>query len=294
MERITWCMNRQNEILIAESGATKTEWRFLSNRQLSHAVRTTGFNPNVMSIATIESEMMAVRQGELASLHPDQIVFYGAGIGGDSQRSVMRGILTACWPSADIFVEHDLTAAARSTLRKSGIVCILGTGSNSCLYHDHEVVDHRGGHGYLFGDEGSGMDLGRQLIVRLLREELPDSIRTFVESQEGLSLYELKLAILRDEHPNVRLSRLAKHLDELIHHETIRNMVVERFIAFLDTTVCRYPNFQTYPVDVMGSISFHFQDLFDEAAQQMDVLMGHIIKDPVDQLVNYHLRQLGV
>ncbi len=40
---------KEKEVLIAESGATKTEWRLLRGEELIAQACTTGFNPNVMS-----------------------------------------------------------------------------------------------------------------------------------------------------------------------------------------------------------------------------------------------------
>lgn len=279
---------RDNSVLIAESGATKTEWRLLRGEELVAEACTTGFNPNVMSFDSIRNEFASSLQSELKDLKANHLVFYGAGIGGESQEKVMRQALAEFWPEATIEIFHDLAAAARSTLRPTGIVCILGTGSNCCFYENHQVVERKGGHGYLFGDEGSGMDLGRQLIIGLLQEQFPKSVKRFVESQEGLSIYELKLAILKDPKPNVRMARLAKHLDELLHHEPIKEMIVQRFLAFLDSTVCQFADYQSLDVDVMGSIGWHFQQHFREAAALRNVNMGRFISNPIDHLVTYH------
>lgn len=280
-----------SRILIAESGASKTEWRLLDHSGVMLAVRSVGFNPNVMTASHILTEMMAVARGALKEAHPDRICFYGAGIGGPSQEAIMQKVLSDCWPGAALTVTHDLSAAVHSTLRSEGIVCIIGTGSNSCLHRNHEVVDRKGGHGYLFGDEGSGMDLGRRLVMGLLQGELNPAIQTFVESQEGLSVYELKLSILKDPQPNVRLARLAKHLDELIQHEAIRQLIVSRFLAFLDTTVLKYPGAESLPVDVFGSIGWHFQALFREAMTRRGLMMGNFVQDPIEGLVQYHLER---
>lgn len=279
---------RDKEVLIAESGATKTEWRLLRGDELIDEACTTGFNPNVMSLDSIRKELATSVQSELRGMNPKHLVFYGAGIGGESQEKIMRQALSGAWPEADIEVFHDLTAAARSTLRPTGIVCILGTGSNCCLYENHQVIARKGGHGYLFGDEGSGMDLGRHLIIGLLQEQFPKSVKRFVESQEGLSIYELKLAILKDPKPNVRMARLAKHLDELLNHEQIKEMIVQRFLAFLDASVCQFVDYQSLDVDVMGSIGWHFQQYFREAAAIRNVTMGRFISNPIDHLVTYH------
>ena len=58
-------------------------------------------------------------------------------------------------------VLHDLLGAARAACGKApGIACILGTGSNTCLYDGNDVIDNVTNLGYLLGDEGKGGDRG--------------------------------------------------------------------------------------------------------------------------------------
>jgi glucosamine kinase len=60
-----------------------------------------------------------------------------------------------------------LLAAARALFGDgSGIACILGTGSNSCLYIDGRIVDKIPALGYILGDEGSGANLGKVFFKR--------------------------------------------------------------------------------------------------------------------------------
>ncbi|RMG68819.1 MAG: hypothetical protein D6722_11315 [Bacteroidetes bacterium] len=278
-------------MLIAESGATKTEWRYCVDNQVKLGFRTPGFNPNVMSPRQIRQEMAAALETHLTGVSLRELFFYGSGIGGDSQRAIMNTILTDLLPGTRISVEHDLLAAARCAGHAEGVVCIIGTGSNSGYYKGGEVLQSLGGHGYIFGDEGSGADLGKHVIKGLLQDEFPDGVRSFIEMQSGSSIYELKIAVHRDPKPNVRLARLAKYLDEIWHYPEVGDMIRARMLAFLDTTVCRYPDYQTLPVTFYGSISYYFQDFLTEACQQRKVRVVDIRRDPIDQLVAYHLKE---
>ena len=46
-----------------------------------------------------------------------------------------------------------------------GIACILGTGSNTCLYDGEDVTDNVTNLGFMLGDEGSGSHLGKAFFV---------------------------------------------------------------------------------------------------------------------------------
>ena len=99
------------------------------------------------------------RKSRLASLPAGvrQIYFYGAGIVNEDVAGVIKDALAAFFPDAETKAQSDLLAAAHATLGKeSGIACILGTGSNSCLYNGMKIVQHVPPLGFILGDEGSG------------------------------------------------------------------------------------------------------------------------------------------
>lgn len=68
---------------------------------------------------------------------------------------------------AAIEVETDLMGAARALCgHNPGIACILGTGSNSCLYDGRQILANVSPLGYILGDEGSGAVLGKKAHSR--------------------------------------------------------------------------------------------------------------------------------
>ena len=276
-------------MLLAESGSTKTAWRLLEEGALKASFQSPGINPNVLEPAIIEDIFRKAFGSHLTSLDLDELHFYGAGIGSDSQKGIIRGILQKILPNTNVYVEHDILAAARSTRRDEGIICILGTGSNSALHRGHQLVSILGGHGYIFGDEGSGMDLGKNLIKGILQNDFPDEARQHVENIKGKTAYEIKIAVHHSSKPNVRMAELAQLVGDLIHLPEVEALVISRFEAFLDTTVVRYPNFENLQTDFVGSVAFFFEKQLAQACASRGVNLGTIVKDPVDNLVKYHL-----
>ncbi|MFK7969134.1 MAG: BadF/BadG/BcrA/BcrD ATPase family protein [Bacteroidia bacterium] len=279
-------------MLIAESGSTKTAWRLLDKTGLKASFQSPGINPNVLEQEVIEDIFRTAFGSHLASLDLDELHFYGAGIGSDSQKGIIRGILQKILPRTNIYVEHDILAAARSTRRDEGIICILGTGSNSASHRSYELLESLGGHGYIFGDEGSGMDLGKNLIKGILQGDFPDEARQYVEEHKGKTAYDIKISIHHSSKPNVRMAELAQMVGGLIHLPAMQAMVLERFKAFLDATVVRYPNYKNLHVDFVGSVAFFFQKQLEEACASRGAKLGSIVKDPVDNLVQYHLEKM--
>ncbi|MEZ4828516.1 MAG: hypothetical protein R3C61_19825 [Bacteroidia bacterium] len=279
------------DMLIAESGSTKTEWRLCRDGEIVNSFRSRGFNPNVMPEEAIKSEIQALQQNHLPEENISRIFFYGAGTRGEAQNALMKGIFETIFPYADVTIGYDLLAAVRSTGRSEGMVCILGTGSSACLHSQGEIDEIRGGLGYLFGDEGSGADLGRSLIKAMLQGDLPDAVGNYVLEKEGMNLHDLKMAITRHPKPNVRMAVLAPFLREFLHLAEVFELVTGRFEDFLSTTVCRFDNSGQLPLDVIGSVGYYFAGPFTQACENKKITVGNFIKDPIEHLVNYHLRQ---
>ena len=90
------------------------------------------------------------------------IYFYGAGCLPPKTESIIH-VLQNNFPEADIAVDTDLLGAARALCKdNAGIACILGTGSNSCLYDGKQIIQNISPLGYILGDEGSGAYLGKR------------------------------------------------------------------------------------------------------------------------------------
>lgn len=280
----------QKGLLLAESGSSKTEWRLCEDGKIVQAFRSPGFNPNIQTEDAMKAVFREVIQ-HVGYEKAHHVIFYGAGLGEISQRKVMFNILKDILPEVEINIEHDMLAAVRSTLKEEGIVCILGTGSNSAYYKGDEIIHNLGGHGYLFGDEGSGLDIGKRMLKAMLQDDLPRKVIRYFEEKEQHSLTEIKLSVMKSEKPNVKLATFAKYTADLVSIARVRNLVKASFLDFLDTTVCRYENYQTLPVDFVGSIGFYFKDILEEACERRMLTLGNVIKDPVENLIAYHFKK---
>lgn len=275
-------------MLIAESGATKTAWRWILADGTIKSFRSTGFNPNVMSSDQIKKDLAQVMHTHVGEMQPASLYFYGAGLGEKEQLDLMVSLLKEALPFTRVAVSHDLLGAARSTGQKEGLVGILGTGSNSAYYLDGHILDQKGGLGYLFGDEGSGADLGKHLIKGLIEGRFSAKAKSFIEAQGGMSIVSLHRSIYQTPKPNVRLAQLAKFLSEIKDDPSIRDMIRERFLAFLDHSICLYPDYERLPLHMIGSIAYYFVDILEEAANERQIMQLRIIQDPIEALVAFH------
>ncbi len=276
-------------IVIAESGSTKTEWRVCSQRQLVHSFRSIGLNPTTFTPEQFRHHLAQIFTEHLHSYKADQIYFYGAGLRDPAQRQLLFSILRSFTPSTMVVIEDDLLAAVHAARRSSGIIGILGTGSNASRYENQVIVERRGGHGYLLGDEGSGMDLGKSVLKALLQQDFSTKVH-----QEWIELLGKDPETLRGEvylssRPQSELGVITQKLPSMLHHQEVEQLVLDRFELFLSSTICRFKDFDRYPIDFVGSVAFYFHHILKISLQQKGLQSGKFISHPIEELVKQYI-----
>ncbi len=264
-------------MLVADSGSTKTDWRLDG-----HSIETLGINP----VRDSEEQV----QGVVSSL-PDadvrDIFFYGAGCIPPFKEKVVRA-LALKFPKASIQVESDMLGAARALCgRERGIVCILGTGSNSCLYDGECIVANVPPLGYVLGDEGSGAVLGRVLVSDLLKGMLDAELKERFLSDFSLTQEEILDRVYRQPMANRFLAGLVPFIIKHKGEESVHHLVVGEFRRFFVRNVVRYRR-TDLPVCFVGGIAHSFCDELHEAAGQEGFEVGTILRSPIDKMEEYH------
>jgi len=276
-------------ILIVDSGSTKTDWRLVKNNEENLSFETIGFNPYFIDSASILNELTG---SKLAEIRKDvtQVFFYGAGCSSKDKCKVIFNPLNTFFCNARIEVEHDMLAAARATCGKEkGMVAILGTGSNSCLYNGHTITENVAALGYLLGDNGSGADIGKTFIKAFLGKELPSVVEQDFNEQYGLNITDILDAVYKQALPNRFLAGFSLFVHQHLDNPSIVKMVEQRFDLFFEKNICNYSNYQDYPLHLVGSIAANYQPLIEKIAAKYSVKIGSVIKQPIKELVKYHL-----
>jgi glucosamine kinase len=160
--------------LIAESGSTKTDWRVISPEGQISQYKTVGFNPYYQTAENIADELRKNLLPNLLNTSISEVYFYGTGITNDEKAEVIKDAIRSVFPHVQIIEAHsDMLAAARALCgHEAGIACILGTGSNSCMYDGGNISFQVPPLGFWLGDEGSGGHLGKQLILSYLQNSI--------------------------------------------------------------------------------------------------------------------------
>lgn len=277
-------------ILIADSGSTKTDWVLLDQNNIILQFQTIGFNPYFQSsediYTEIKNKLIPVLHDQLHSIA--QISYYGAGCSTPEKVQVVKQGLYLAFGNILSEVNHDLLAAARALCGKEkGIACILGTGSNSCLYDGKEVTENVPSVGYMFGDHGSGATIGRTFIQHYFDDKLPLHLKTAFENA-GFHREIILENVYKRPMPSRYLASIVTFLINYNNDSYVKELIKNCFVDFFEAQVSKYTGAKSLPVNSVGSIGYYYKELLVDAAKETGFSIGNIIKSPIDGLIKYH------
>ena len=281
--------------IIVESGATKTAWRAISVEGNMTEVLTQGLSPTCLDAEHISD---IVRKA-VPALNPEgkrveQIVFYGAGLVSEESAASLRSCLEMWCPFASVEFHSDILAAARALFGDgSGVVAIMGTGSNSCLYENGQIVKNIRPGGYVLGDEGSGVALGRAFLADFVKGLLPESIEAEFSAQTGLDYSGIVRKVYREQAASAFMASLAPFILSHMDEPYIRSMVRDCLESFVKRALSRYAGYAgdraaACKVGVVGSFGCACEDMLREIGREYGLEFVAFLKSPIDQLVKYH------
>lgn len=275
-------------ILIADSGSTKTDWVLHDGESIVSRIKTQGLNPTLQSSDDILEVLLAELNGKIAPDAPDAIYFYGAGCAYDNANSRMRKALEQFFTTRKIEIQSDLLAAARSLCgHEEGIACILGTGSNSCLFDGEKITDNTPSLGYILGDEGSGAHLGRQLISDCIKKQLSSELREKFMQQYKLDLASILERVYYTPLPNRWLASFTPFIVEHKENLEIKLLLKQCFTQFFQRNTMVYRR-SWLPIHIIGGIGVNFAAEIKETAESLGLSIGNIVESPMAGLIEYH------
>ena len=276
-------------ILIADSGSTKTNWCLLSQGKEKARIRTQGINPFYQSKEEIRQELQLSLLPQLPQDAPvDEVHFFGAGCTPE-KAPILAEVLRECLTTAgEVEVGSDMTGAARALCgHQPGIACILGTGSNSCYYDGEKVVENVPPLGFILGDEGSGAVLGKLLVGDMLKNQLGPEMKEKFLKRFNLTMPEIIDRVYRKPFPNRFMASLQPFLEENLDNEAIFFMVMESFSHFIARNVMQY-DYQHLPIHFTGSIAYVYKDVLQKAAELTGIEISSITQSPLEGLIRYY------
>ncbi|GIV29341.1 MAG: ATPase [Bacteroidia bacterium] len=222
------------------------------------------------------------------------VYFYGAGCSSKENKLKLKHAVRNILSVEEIHIEHDMLGAARATCkREKGIVGILGTGSNACIYGGLSIIQTAASYGYLFGDYGSGAHIGKMFIQHYCDKTLPKELRIKYEQagyndEKILSVYQHSLPsrFLASIFPFIYGEKEHPFVKELFH-SSLRKYFEIQVLPIVKESVPDSLK-KEYAVHFVGSVASLLREEITEIAGEYQLETKSITKHPINGLIEYH------
>ncbi|MEO5874843.1 MAG: BadF/BadG/BcrA/BcrD ATPase family protein [Streptosporangiaceae bacterium] len=168
------CMDQGPFVVGIDAGGTHTRCAVVTlDGTVAGAGHGPGANPNSGGDPALALRT-ALREA-LSQVDPRQVLggVFGIAGAGAAGRPLLVEASRQAWQGVGLRGEPDVCTDiainfASGTSASSGIVIFAGTGAGAAVIHDGEIVRRADGYGYLLGDEGSAVWIGRQGVKAAL------------------------------------------------------------------------------------------------------------------------------
>ena len=283
-------------ILIADGGSTKADWIAIdkNTKEEVFRTRTLGLNPAIVPQEELENRIINMFQLIQVKDEVEEIHFYGAGCGTLKPVEILKRVLESIFVNAKICIAEDMLAAVYAASGKEpALVCILGTGSNSCYYNGSEMEMLVSSLGYILMDEASGNYFGKKLIIDYYYNKMPIIIAEKFESEFNLDADYIKKNLYREPNPNMYLASFAKFMFDFKEEKYIKKIIKKGFQEFFKYRVLPYNKTKDTPIYFIGSIAHYFRDILENIASNNDLVISDVIQRPIDNLLEYHKENIN-
>lgn len=275
--------------LIADSGSTKTEWALINKENTLLKFESKGINPYFLNEKQIEHllyEEVLPYLKKYSNLI-QAVYFYGAGCSNKENNLKLKHSIRNILNIEEIHIWHDILGAARATCqREKGIAGILGTGSNACVYNGLTIINTAPSYGYLFGDYGSGANIGKLFIQAYCDNELPKELSNEFE-KANYNAEKILEGVYKNPMPSRFLASLFPFIIQHKKHPFVQQLIDYSLSKYFEKQLLPIVS-EKYPLSFVGSVAFILSDELKNIAQQYEFQIKNIIKNPLDGLIQYH------
>lgn len=283
-------------ILIADGGSTKADWIAIDNatKEEVFRTRTLGLNPAIVPEEELNNRIINMFQLINMKEDVEEIHFYGAGCGTPKPVAILKTVLESIFVNAKVYIAEDMLAAVYAASgNKPAIVCILGTGSNSCYYDGENMEMLVASLGYILMDEASGNYFGKKLIIDYYYQKMPSAIAEKFNEEFDLDADYIKKKLYREPNPNMYLASFAKFMFDFKEEKYIKKIIKKGFQEFFKYRVLPYNKTSETPIYFIGSIAHYFRDILENIAENNNLKITDVIQRPIDNLLEYHKKNIS-
>lgn len=279
-------------ILIGTSGSSKCDWQLIQDNKTVLTLSSNGINPYFHTEDIIEVSIRSMVDLLKFEKEIEVVFFYGSGCSSKKLQNIVQRALSNVFTQSHIYVNHDIVAAAFATYEGTpNFTCLMGTGANSCFFDGDIVRQEVSGIDYVLGDEGSGAFFGKILLQSFLRKQLPEDIANDFEETYQLTKDDILQNVYMKPFANVYLASFAQFIHKYKDHPFFRTIVKDGIRKYIEIYLECFADHKKYTVHFVGSIPYFFEDILKEIIAEKEITLGKIIKEPIEELVQYHINK---
>ena len=271
------------KILIADSGATKTDWAYVENGKPIF-VKSAGLHPAYLS----DSEMSGIIRKSVGKFSPNHIYFFGAGCHSDAVNERLKSVLKEELDTVWVEISDDLTGAAKAHLQNNdGLIAALGTGSICGRYQTGKITQRSAALGYAIGDEGSAADIGKRVLRNYFRLRFDDETQAYISDKLQVTSYsEWMERIYQSRHPNRELAKIAGMVLNDTFPAQVKTLLVDSIQLFIDSQLHQLQPKPDESIVCTGTVAASnreiVKNIFAKSGFQQVEIGGSVIEGLVD------------
>ncbi|MGN1215397.1 MAG: ATPase [Candidatus Cryptobacteroides sp.] len=273
--------------LIVESGATKSDWRLVEDGKQVGQYLLPGMNVSSMSLDAVK-RTLGEGLSRCGAANLEGFYLYTAGVVTPGIRASIHEYADSLISIGDFDFQNDMLAAARSVCgHSSGIVAIIGTGSNSCFYDGESISQNVYAGGFILGDEGAGSALGKMFLADYLKGEVPEPLKSDFESRFDSSYSAIVANVYKGPSPAGYLGSIAPLVVSHYSEPYARELVDRNFRNFIRRSLMKY-DYLNHPVGVVGGFAGANREIFSRLCSECGIRVSRYVMEPVEGLIEYH------
>ncbi len=280
------------QILLADSGSTKTDWAICRADGSVIRFQTMGLNPWFVSTEQF-SEILALQLlPRMASEESYCAYFFGAGCGNQAHCDSLSSCFLQAGAEA-VKVGTDLQGAALAAFGMAeGIIMILGTGANAGSCYNGTIIKTAPSTGFILGDEGSAAWIGKHLLSDYLRNQLPEALKQTMDSRFDLKNENILDHVYKQARPNFYIAKYASSLEGNEDIEYVQQLLKQGFEAFFKNYIGTLDAKHTIPVVAVGTVAQSHEKLLASVASSHGYRDFKILKSVIDGLIGFYSNQV--
>lgn len=280
-------------IAVVYSGSRLADWRLAEKSKVLAGFKTMGINPHHNDATKIEQLLNKNNTLINYAEKIKRIYFFGAGASSAENEAIVLKAFNAFFRFGKVYVGHDLKAAALATCGDhSGLVGIIGSGSNAAYYNGKKTELNNYGLGYILADEGSANWLGRNILQDYITQTMPHHLLLKFEEKYPLDIKLILEKVYRQANPVLFLSSFSEFVFENREDLYMKQLIIRGFnLLFEKYFIPLREKHEPQSVSFTGSVAFDHQELLQKVANSHQFEIGTIIREPIHNLLNYYLNK---